>query len=103
LTRGTRDSDGILNNKSTLSLALSYYFAVHTHTHTHTRTHTHTHTHAHTHTQVTAMEHSIANTLKRPLTLVASCLTFGTRVSRETVLGSALGVLGAALYVGSQK
>ena len=49
------------------------------------------------------MEHSIANTLKRPLTLVASCLTFGTRVSRETVLGSAVGVLGAALYVGSQK
>jgi solute carrier family 35 protein E1 len=42
--------------------------------------------------------HSVANTLKRVVILIASCILFNTRVTRLEGFGSVLAVLGTLLY-----
>ncbi len=52
--------------------------------------------------RVTPLSHSIANALRRFVIIVGSMLFFGTPFSRQSQLGIALLVLGAAGYAGAQ-
>jgi len=48
--------------------------------------------------KVTPITHSVANTLKRVVVLVVSCIVFNTPVSRESIIGSTIAILGTLLY-----
>eukprot|EP00286_Rhodomonas_abbreviata_P009059 CAMPEP_0181318774 /NCGR_PEP_ID=MMETSP1101-20121128/17192_1 /TAXON_ID=46948 /ORGANISM="Rhodomonas abbreviata, Strain Caron Lab Isolate" /LENGTH=380 /DNA_ID=CAMNT_0023426279 /DNA_START=13 /DNA_END=1155 /DNA_ORIENTATION=- len=48
--------------------------------------------------KVSPVTHSVANTLKRVVIIVASCIYFGTPMTKEGMAGSAVAIAGTLLY-----
>lgn len=48
--------------------------------------------------KVSPVTHSVANTLKRVVIIVASCIVFGTEMTREGIIGSTIAITGTLLY-----
>jgi len=48
--------------------------------------------------KVSPITHSVANTLKRVVIIVVSCIVFNTKMTTEGAIGSAIAILGTLLY-----
>ena len=48
--------------------------------------------------KLSPVTHSVANTLKRVVIIVASCIVFKTPMTKEGAIGSGIAVLGTLLY-----
>eukprot|EP00284_Hemiselmis_tepida_P018621 CAMPEP_0174931600 /NCGR_PEP_ID=MMETSP1355-20121228/34212_1 /TAXON_ID=464990 /ORGANISM="Hemiselmis tepida, Strain CCMP443" /LENGTH=424 /DNA_ID=CAMNT_0016177967 /DNA_START=18 /DNA_END=1289 /DNA_ORIENTATION=+ len=48
--------------------------------------------------KVSPITHSVANTLKRVVIIVVSCVVFNTKMTTEGIVGSAIAILGTLLY-----
>ena len=48
--------------------------------------------------KVSPVTHSVANTLKRVVIIVVSCIVFNTKMTTEGILGSTIAIMGTLLY-----